>query len=134
MFSISLAVVFSAKAPLSREKLQKESKFVFFGEVIDISSKDQKSEIETGPGIHRDRVYSIRIKITAVEKGADPSLNAEKIVIVQAWKPSKRIPPEPGLQGHKTIPKKGDNVRIFVEEAKNSVFHPILPNGIQIIE
>ena len=55
----------------------------------------------------------------------------EKITIV-AWQPALRIPPLPGLQGHESIPKKGDRVTVYLEGKKEKAYVPILPNGIVI--
>ena len=54
-------------------------------------------------------------------------------VEVEAWQPVHRIPPLAGLQGHGSIPKKGDMVTVYVEGKKGKAYEPILPNGIVIL-
>jgi len=58
---------------------------------------------------------------------------SKELLDVEAWRPVTRIPPLPGLQGHESIPKKGDFVKIYLKWNKNkSLWEPLLPNGIQI--
>ena len=62
-----------------------------------------------------------------------PSLKQGHEIIVQAWQPSTRIPPLPGLQGHQPIPAAGDTVKMYLlkpQQAKE--YEPLLPNGINI--
>lgn len=119
----------AAKAPLSKEKLEKQASHIVSGEVVSVTTKDQKSKIETGLGIHRDRIYTIRLKVRSVSKGE--GIEAGDEVVVEAWKPLRRIPNEPGLQGHEGIPAKGDTVTVFAtKNAKKGAYEPLLPNGI----
>ncbi|NNE92974.1 MAG: hypothetical protein HKN23_15120 [Verrucomicrobiales bacterium] len=129
LFSFS---AWAAKAPVGKEELKKTATHIFTGEVVDVQSKETKSKIEKGLGIHTDRIYTIKIKIASVKKGKGVAVGDE--IIVEAWRPAKRIPPEPGLQGHESIPKKGGHVTIFVKEVNGKKFKPILPNGIEILE
>lgn len=120
----------AAKAPLSLEKLKKKATHITTGKVVSVTSRIQKSEIETGRGIHRDKVFTIKLKVASVSKGDD--VKSDEEIVIEAWRPSTRIPPEPGLQGHVPIPQKGDVVTVYVGRKKGKAFEPLLPNGMQI--
>ena len=55
----------AAKAPLSLKELKKKASHIVSGKVVEVTSENQKSRVETGIGIHRDRVYTI---VLAVKK------------------------------------------------------------------
>ena len=57
--SLGTVNVWAAKAPLSPEQLKKQASHVITGKVVEVTSKDQKSEVERGIGIHVDRVFTI---------------------------------------------------------------------------
>jgi hypothetical protein len=122
----------AAKAPLSREKLQSEATHIVSGLVLEVGSHVEKSRIEKSIGIHRDRIYRIKVKVSAVSKGS--TLKPGDEIEILAWKPARRIPPEPGLQGHETIPKKGDTATFYLAGGKGNSLEPLLPNGIVIEE
>jgi hypothetical protein len=103
----------AAKAPLSPEKLKETASHIISGEVLEIASKTHKSEVEKAWGIHRDRVFTFKLKVKAVSKGTGITTN--DVVDVEAWQPSRRIPPLPGPQGHGTMPIKGADT---VEEVR----------------
>ena len=125
------AELHAAKAPLSKKQLEKESQYIVTGKALAISSKTKKSKYERAFGIHRDRVYTIRLKVTTVLKGA--SLKQGQEIIVQAWQPSTRIPPLSGLQGHQPIPTAGDTVKMYLRKPQQAKeYEPLLPNGINI--
>ena len=119
-----------AKAPLSPEKLKKQSSHIVTGTVLEVSSTTRKSEVETGIGIHVDRIYTIRLKVKTLSKGT--GIEADDEIEIVAWRPERRIPLQPGLQGHESIPKKGDSVTVYVKGKKGKAYEPILPNGIKI--
>ena len=60
----------AAKAPLDPEEMKEQSAIIIAGEVLEVRSKAQRSKIASGVGIHRDRVYHIRVRVAAVFKGA----------------------------------------------------------------
>ena len=93
----------AAKAPLSQEALKEQATDVVSGKVISVISKTQESQIERGVGIHRDYVFTIKLKVASVSKGRRVKVDDE--ILIEAWKPSLRIPPLPGLQGHDPIPE-----------------------------
>ncbi|MCH1507818.1 MAG: hypothetical protein L7T84_01310, partial [Akkermansiaceae bacterium] len=102
----------AAVAPLSHAELKKQAIHIVTGSVVGVTSKTQKSEIEKAKGIHRDRIYTIRIKVDTVSKGAGVKVGSE--IEVLAWRPSTRIPPLPGPQGHGSIPQKGDKATFYL--------------------
>ena len=100
-----------------------------------IESKVQKSKIERALGIHRDRIYTIELGLISLHKSPplEQGKGLKELLVVEAWRPVTRIPPLPGLQGHESIPKKGDLVKMYLKWNKNkALWEPLLPNGIQI--
>ena len=93
--------------------------------------KVQKSKIERALGLHRDKVYTIKLKVASVLKGAGVKVGQE--ILIGAWQPSTRIPPLPGLQGHEPVSAKGDTVKMYLlKNKKAKAYQPLLPNGIEI--
>ena len=121
----------AAKVPMSQEELEKESSHIVSGKVISVTAKVQKSKVERALGLHRDKVYTIKLKVASVSKGTGVKVGQE--ILIGAWQPSTRIPPVPGLQGHEPIPKKGDTVKMYLlKNKKAKAYEPLLPNGIEI--
>ena len=127
-FALATVEAWAAKAPLSLKELKKKASHIVSGKVIEVTSENQKSRVETGIGIHRDRVYAIVFVVKNISKGS--GVKADEIIIIEAWQPALRIPPLPGLQGHETIPKKGDKVTVYLVGRRGKAYLPILPNGI----
>jgi len=121
----------AAKVPMSPKELEKESSHIVSGKVISVTTKVQKSKIERSFGLHRDKVYTIKLKVASVWKGAGVKVGQE--ILIGAWQPSTRIPPVPGLQGHQPVPGKGDAVKMYLlKNKKEKAYQPLLPNGIVI--
>ena len=121
----------AAKAPLGQKQLQAQAELIVTGRVIAVKSKVQKSRVERAFGIHRDKVFTLTIKVASISKGTGVKVDQE--IRVVAWQPSARIPPRPGLQGHDSIPGKGDTVTVYLKWNKaGKVWEPLLPNGIEI--
>ena len=127
--------LFAAIAPLSQKQLDEQSELIVTGIVDAIESKVQKSKIERALGIHRDRIYTIKLGLISLHKSPplEQGLGFKEQLVVEAWRPVTRIPPLPGLQGHQSIPKKGDLVKMYLKwNKKKAVWEPLLPNGIEI--
>ena len=126
----------AAIAPLSQDKLEKQSELIIVGKVIGLETKVQKSKIEQSFGIHRDRIYNLKIEIERIHKASSDQTNFnKKKLFIEAWKSIIRIPPLPGPQGHSNIPRIGDMVKLYlVRNNTKKMWEPILPNGIQIIK
>ncbi|MGB0587931.1 MAG: hypothetical protein ACPGQC_14355 [Limisphaerales bacterium] len=125
----------AAIAPLSQEQLHEQSERIVTGRVVAIESKVQKSKIERALGIHRDRVYSIKLEMVSLHKSPplEQGKGLKELLVVEAWRAVTRIPPLPGLQGHESIPKKSDLVKMYLKWNKNGAhWEPLLPNGIEI--
>ena len=120
----------AAVAPLSPENLRKGSTHIITGRVLEVKSRIEKSQLERAFGLHRDRVFTIRLQVAEVSKGKGVK-SGEKI-IVTAWQPATRIPPLPGPQGHFPVPEKGQVVTVHVVSRKGASFVPFMPNGIRI--
>ena len=120
----------AAVAPLSPEDLRKGSTHIIKGRVLEVKSRTEKSQFEGAFGLHRDRVFAIRLQVMKVSKGKGVK-QGEKVVVT-AWRPATRIPSMPGPQGHSPIPKKGQVVTVYVASWKGASFAAIMPNGIRI--
>ena len=120
----------AAVAPLSPENLRKGSTHIITGRVLEVKSRIEKSQLERAFGLHRDRVFTIRLEVMKVSKGK--GVKPGEKVIVTAWQPSMRIPPLPGPQGHSPIPVKGQVVTVHVVSREGTSFMPFMPNGIRI--
>ena len=120
----------AAVAPLSPENLRKEAGHIITGRVLEVKSRTRKSKVEKTIGIHRDRVFTIRLRVTGVAKGKGVKEGDE--IVVTAWRPALRIPPIPGPQGHFPVPAKGQVVTVHVASREGASFVPIMPNGIRI--
>jgi hypothetical protein len=119
----------AAVAPLGPENLRKEATHIITGRVLEVKSRTRKSKVEKTIGIHRDRVFTIRLRVTGVAKGKGVRKGDE--IVVTAWRPVLRIPPIPGPQGHSSVPKNGEVVTVHVRSREGATFVPIMPNGIR---
>ena len=125
----------AAIAPLSQKQLDEQSELIVTGRVVAIESKVQKSRIERAVGIHRDRIYGIKLELISLHKKPplEQDFELKGLQAIEAWRPVTRIPPLPGPQGHGSIPKKGDLVKMYLKWNKNGAhWEPLLPNGIEI--
>lgn len=120
----------AALAPLSPTELEKRSDHIVSGKVVEVTSKTRKSKFENAKGIHRDRIFTLKLRVETVSEGTGVKAGDE--IMVEAWQPSLRVPPLPGPQGHAPIPDEGAAVTLYLEGGKEEVFRPLLPNGIVI--
>ena len=133
VFALGTVGLQAAKVPVSQKELEKESSHIVSGKVISVTTMVQKSKIERSLGLHRDKVYTIKLKVESVSKGAGVKMGQE--ILIEAWKPSTRIPPVPGLQGHEPVSGKGDMVKMYLlKNKKEKAYQPLFPNGIVIIK
>ena len=131
VFVLGVVDLQAAKVPMSQKELEKESNHIVSGKVISVTVKVQKSKIERALGLHRDKVYTIKLKVASVLKGAEVKVGQG--ILIEAWQPSTRIPPLPGLQGHEPVSAKGDTVKMYLlKNKKAKAYQPLLPNGIEI--
>jgi hypothetical protein len=122
----------AAVAPHSEEYMETGSALIVTGEVVSLSSKTQKSKVEMGLLVARDRIYKITITVASLTKGETVKVGDE--LQFQAWQPSVRFPPLPGPQGHQSIPKKGDLIKTcLIYNRFTKIYHPFMPNGIKIL-
>ena len=131
VFVLGVVDLQAVKVPMSQKELEKESNHIVSGKVISVTVKVQKSKIERALGLHRDKVFTIKLKVVSVSKGAGVKVGQE--ILIEAWQPSTRIPPLPGLQGHEPVSAKGDTVKMYLlKNKKAKAYQPLLPNGIEI--
>ena len=131
VFALGTVALQAAKVPMSPKELEKESSHIVSGKVISVTTKVQKSKVERSLGLHRDKVYTIKLKVASVSKGN--GVKVGQVILIEAWQPSTRIPPVPGLQGHEPVPEKGDTVEMYLlKNKKSKAYEPLLPNGIEI--
>ena len=131
VFALGAVGLHAAKVPMSQKELEQEASHIVSGKVISVTVKVQKSKIERALGLHRDKVYTIKLKVASVSKGTVVKVGQE--ILIEAWQPSTRISPVPGLQGHEPIPEKGDTVKMcLLKNKKSKAYEPLLPNGIEI--
>ena len=136
-FFLGETQLIAAIAPLSQKQLDEQSELIVTGRVLAIESKVQKSRIERALGIHRDRIYSIKLGLISLQKSPplEQGKGLKELLVVEAWRPVTRIPPLPGPQGHESIPKKGDEVKMYLKWNKATVlWQPLLPNGIKVVK
>ena len=122
----------AAVAPRSEESMMKGATHVIRGKVVALSSKTQKSKVESTL-FARDRIFKVTIILREVEKGKAIKQGDE--LTFEAWQPSTRLPLLPGPQGHQPIPAKGDLVKTYLlYNKKTKTYHPFMPNGIKILK
>jgi hypothetical protein len=95
VFALGTVDLQAAKVPMSSKELEKESSHIVSGKVISVTAKVQKSKVELALGLHRDRVYTIKLEVASVSKGTGVKVGQE--ILIEAWQPSTRIPPVPGF-------------------------------------
>ena len=71
------------------------------------------------------------INVTEILKGK--SVCRDQKIDIRVWRPSLRIPPITGPQGHYPIPVKGDRVRVYIKMEGEKKYSALLPNGFSII-
>ena len=128
---VSSFTLFGAIAPMSPKDLEKTSDLIITGKVIGVTSIIKKSKIEKSFGIHRDKIFYITINVTEILKGK--SACRDQKIDIRVWRPSLRIPPITGPQGHYPIPVKGDRVRVYIKMVGEKKYSALLPNGFRII-
>ena len=121
----------AAVAPHSEESMMKGATHVIRGKVVALSSKTQKSKVESTL-FARDRIFKVTIILSEVEKGK--AIKPDDELTFEAWQPSTRLPLLPGPQGHQPIPGRGDLVKVYLlYNANSKTYHPYMPNGIRIL-
>lgn len=127
------SLVQAAKAPVDQAHLEQESVLIVTGTVLDVTSKDEKSKIEKGFGWHTDRIFTVKLRVESIEK-ENGSVKSGDEITIRVWRPVRRIPAMPGLQGHTPIPAKGDRITAYIKSIDGAVHQPFLPNGVEIHE
>lgn len=95
----------AAKEPMSKEALEKEAHFIISGKVMALISKVQKSKVERAFGIHRDRVYTIKLKVASVTKGA--GVKAARKSLLKLGSPQLVFHSYPVFKGTGGSPRRG---------------------------
>jgi len=137
---VFLPSIWAAKAPSSKEQLEKIATHVVVGKVQAIYSYKEREGIPVLSGYEYDHKVA-EVKIEKVEKGKI----AESLVYVRYWSRKWKglgLPP-PGGQSYENQPKKGETCRFYL--AKNAYdgwskgsqdggYNVVYVNGIQPIK
>ncbi len=130
LFLLASSHSHAAKAPQSKEKLEAQATHIVRGKVLEVTTKVEKSKIETYPGNHKDTIYAITVQVEKVSKGNEAKEGGK--ITVLAWQPHTREPNPPGSQGHEVIPKKGETATFYLTGGGKEPFEPITPNGVAV--
>jgi hypothetical protein len=132
LFLLASSISHAAEAPKTTEKLDTQATHIVMGKVLDVTTKVERSKIETSPGIHKDTIYTITVQVEEVSKGAEAQKGGK--ITVLAWQPHTREPNPPGSQGHEVIPKKGDTATFYLAGGGKEPFELVTPNGVVVDE
>ena len=116
---------------MSPKDLRKRSDLIITGKVTGVTSIIKKSKIEKSFGIHRDKVFYVRINVNEILKGK--SVFGDQKIVIRIWIPSLRIPPISGPQGYYPILVKGDKIQAHRRQEGEKKYSALLPNGFSII-
>lgn len=130
LFFLTSSLSHAAEAPKSTEKLENQATHVVRGKVLDVTTKVEKSKIETYPGVHKDTIYTITVQVEGVSKGSEAKEGGK--ITVLAWRPHTRKPNPPGSQGHEIIPKKGETATFYLTGGGTEPFEVVTPNGVVV--
>ncbi|MFT4549121.1 MAG: hypothetical protein ACI8XO_002352 [Verrucomicrobiales bacterium] len=115
-----------AIAPQSLEERQAGAKVIVRGEVT-------SAEVTTeGSPMNSDWVVMLSIEIAEVEKG--DQVGAGENINVRCWRLKRRSPVLDGPSGHDDIPAVGSQVRMWLNTQGQRVWHPIQPNGVELLD
>jgi hypothetical protein len=134
-----LPSIWAAKAPSSKEQLEKTATHVVVGKVQAIYSYKEREGIPVLSGYEYDRKVA-EVKIEKVEKGKVP----EGLVYVRYWSREWKglgLPP-PGGQSYEPQPKKGQTCRFYLARnaddgwsgSQDGGYNIVYVNGIQPIK
>ena len=140
-FSLLLTpILWAAKAPSSKEHLEKIATHVVVGKVQAIYSYKEREGIPVVSGYEYDRKVA-EVKIDKVEKGK----MSESLVYVRYWSRKWKglgLPP-PGGQSYENQPKKGQTCRFYLAKdaydgwskgSQDGGYNVVYVNGIQPIK
>ena len=138
---VFLPSIWAAKAPSSKEQLEKIATHVVVGKVQAIYSYKEREGIPVLSGYEYDQKVA-EVKIEKVEKGKI----VESLVYVRYWSRKwKRLGlPPPGGQSYENQPRKGQACRFYLaknaydgwskDENQDGGYNVIYVNGIQPIK
>ena len=119
------SVAGAAVAPKSDETLQEMADLIVVGKVTKVTSKLELK----GFGTEGNRIFRIETSVLEVIKGESSKVG--ETIDVEAWRPSFRLLPAPGPQGHSDVAKAGDTVTLYLTKHSSGVYGAIMPNGIK---
>jgi hypothetical protein len=138
---VLLPSIWAAKAPSSKEQLEKIATHIVVGKVQAIYSYKEREGIPVLSGYEYDRKVA-EVKIEKVEKGKI----AESLIYVRYWSRKWKglgLPP-PGGQSYENQPRKGQACRFYLaknaydgwskDENQDGGYNVIYVNGIQPIK
>ena len=138
---VFLPSIWAAKAPSSKEQLEKIATHVVVGKVQAIYSYKEREGIPVLSGYEYDRKVA-EIKIDKIEKGKI----TESLLYVRYWSREWKglgLPP-PGGQSYESQPKKGQICRFYLaknaydgwskDQNRDGGYNVVYVNGVQPIE
>ena len=138
---VFLPSIWAAKAPSSKEQLEKIATHVVVGKVQAIYSYKEREGISVLSGYEYDRKVA-EIKIDKIEKGKI----TESLLYVRYWSREWKglgLPP-PGGQSYESQPKKGQICRFYLaknaydgwskDQNRDGGYNVVYVNGVQPIE
>ena len=138
---VFLPSIWAAKAPSSKDQLEKIATHIVVGKVQAIYSYKEREGIPVLSGYEYDRKVAA-VKIEKIEKGKI----TESLIYVRYWSRNWKglgLPP-PGGQSYEPQPKKGQTCRFYLaknaydgwskDENRDGGYNVVYVNGVQPIE
>lgn len=126
LLSLSCHSLFAAKAPMTIEDLDRESRLIVSGEVLEVRVEAERSRVERGFG-NRDWGIYLTIRVDSVDKGQIDSGTLE----ARCFRIKSRISMAHYFSesGHDYIPEVGAYVTLYLQQ-RNGGWNVISPNGV----
>jgi len=116
-----------AEVPLlPRVEQQRLAQHIVTGQVRHVYTTEKASHKN-----HVDTLFAVEVIVNAVEKGE--AIKPRQVIFVRTWRMKKRERGWAGPSGQATIPKPGQNVKLYLTGGNGS-HNALSPNGIEIVK